>query len=322
MFYHLLYLCGLIFYTSNLYLRLPNLPSISLLLSFYSSTYYYTVASLIQLSQLQYYSITHILYSTLLLSNYMTLLYYFTLLSFTLSDLLHIQPPVMSLAVGQCFFSWEEFGIALEDWCLVQHVEIKVVRKNNKRGSYCCLHKDEDCGWQLYASYNRNHEIEIKTLHSQHTCFALGFAGSVANTQLWLRRVVPKHLIVMKTTTTNDIQNCIRIKYNLSTTAKAAQLVKTYLVRDHQDHQIKQFQQLPAYLAMLKLQHPDLHAELKSTPENRFQRIFICPHESQLSFRHMRKFMAVDGTFLKANFVQTLIFAVGIDANSKNLILA
>jgi len=35
----------------------------------------------------------------------------------------------------------------------------------------------------------------------------------------------------------------------------------------------------------------------------------------------MRKFMAVDGTFLKANFVQTLLFAVGIDANSKNLIL-
>ena len=36
----------------------------------------------------------------------------------------------------------------------------------------------------------------------------------------------------------------------------------------------------------------------------------------------MCKFMAVDGTFLKGNFVQTLIFAMGIDANGKNLILA
>jgi len=30
----------------------------------------------------------------------------------------------------------------------------------------------------------------------------------------------------------------------------------------------------------------------------------------------MRKFMAVDGTFLKARFVQTLLFVVGIDANT------
>ena len=33
----------------------------------------------------------------------------------------------------------------------------------------------------------------------------------------------------------------------------------------------------------------------------------------------MRKFMAIDGTFLKARFVQTLLFAVGIDGNGLNL---
>jgi len=32
--------------------------------------------------------------------------------------------------------------------------------------------------------------------------------------------------------------------------------------------------------------------------------------------------MAVDGTFLNARFMQTLLFAVGIDGNSKNLPLA
>ena len=36
----------------------------------------------------------------------------------------------------------------------------------------------------------------------------------------------------------------------------------------------------------------------------------------------MRKFLAVDGTFLKSQFVQTLLFAVGIDGNGKNLPLA
>jgi transposase-like protein len=36
----------------------------------------------------------------------------------------------------------------------------------------------------------------------------------------------------------------------------------------------------------------------------------------------MRKFMAIDGTFLKARFIQTLLLAVGIDANGHNLLLA
>jgi len=54
--------------------------------------------------------------------------------------------------------------------------------------------------------------------------------------------------------------------------------------------------------------------------ENVFQRIFICPTESRNSFQHMRKFMAVDGTFLKARFIQTLLFAVGIDGNGKKLL--
>ena len=31
-----------------------------------------------------------------------------------------------------------------------------------------------------------------------------------------------------------------------------------------------------------------------------FQRVFICPAESRLSFQHMRKFMAIDDTFLKS----------------------
>jgi len=36
----------------------------------------------------------------------------------------------------------------------------------------------------------------------------------------------------------------------------------------------------------------------------------------------MGKFMALDRTFLKARFVETLLLAVGIDAKGKSLILA
>ena len=125
-----------------------------------------------------------------------------------------------------------------------------------------------------------------------------------------------------KVTTISQIRDCIRVQYQLSTNAEAARLVKAYLVKDSQKDQQQQFQRLPAYLATLKAHNPTLHSDIQRTPANLFQRLFICPHESCLSFQHMRKFIAVDGTFLKARYVQTLLFAVGIDANGKNLILA
>lgn len=53
-----------------------------------------------------------------------------------------------------------------------------------------------------------------------------------------------------------------------------------------------------------------------------FQRLFICPYESRMSFQHMRKWIAVDGTFMKTRFIQTLLFAAGIDGNGQTVILA
>ena len=112
------------------------------------------------------------------------------------------------------------------------------------------------------------------------------------------------------------------MKYQLSTTSKAARLVKAYLVKDtHKDHE-QQFQHLPAYVTALKIHNPKLHSDILYTSANGFKRLFICPEESRPSFQYLRKFIAVHGTLLKARYVQSLYFAVGIDANGKNLILA
>ena len=41
-----------------------------------------------------------------------------------------------------------------------------------------------------------------------------------------------------------------------------------------------------------------------------------------MSFNKIHLFVTVNGTFLKGEFVQTLLLAVGIDANGHKLILA
>lgn len=48
----------------------------------------------------------------------------------------------------------------------------------------------------------------------------------------------------------------------------------------------------------------------------------MVPGESQESFQLRRRFIAVDGRFLKSRFRQTLLLAVTIDANGNNLLLA
>jgi transposase-like protein len=53
-----------------------------------------------------------------------------------------------------------------------------------------------------------------------------------------------------------------------------------------------------------------------------FERVFVCPPTSRSTFRHFRRIIAVDGTFLTGRFKLTLLLAVGIDADGHNVILA
>jgi len=141
-------------------------------------------------------------------------------------------------------------------------------------------------------------------------------------------RVVPLHLFVTKSTELLEIIDCLRIHYHVKVNYESARITKSTLVKDRREHQCYQFTKIPAYIALVKHQNPEIHIHLVTTTaqednnQNAFQRLFICPHESRQSFRHMRKFLAVDGTFLKARFVQTLLFAVGIDGNGESLLLA
>lgn len=102
----------------------------------------------------------------------------------------------------------------------------------------------------------------------------------------------------------------MQMHYNVMVNLEAARL----------EHQTQQFRQIPAYLAKLQASNElciNLH-----TVDGAFQRVFICPVQSRSSFFQMWRFMAVDGTFLKSRFIQTLLLAVGIDVNGHNLLLA
>lgn len=161
----------------------------------------------------------------------------------------------------------------------------------------------------------------VKIVQPQHTCVGAGHSTrEVWNTQFWLRSTVPKHLFVTRSTKPREIIESMQMHYNVRVNMEAARLTREAMIQDRLKHQAQQFRQIPAYLAKLQASN-ELHTSL-FTVDGIFQRVFICPAQSRSSFCQMRRFMAVDGTFLKSRFIQTLLLAVGIDANGHNLLLA
>ena len=127
----------------------------------------------------------------------------------------------------------------------------------------------------------------------------------------------------MKATSSKVVIDCLRVRFGEEVSYKVAQLCRLRLLNASIGAQRYSFQLLPAYRQRLEMSVPDVYIDLAIDPVSRnFGRLFICPAQSRTSFQLCRRFLAVDGTFLKARFILTLLLAVGIDADGRNLLLA
>lgn len=95
------------------------------------------------------------------------------------------------------------------------------------------------------------------------------------------------------------------------------------LILDSLHEQCQAFAQMPTYTQCLLEINPDAYINFFMDEETgHFPCLLICPSQSRESFRHCRRFIAIDGTFLKSKFRQTLLLAVSSDTNGNNLLLA
>ncbi len=138
----------------------------------------------------------------------------------------------------------------------------------------------------------------------------------------WLDGVVSRHLRVSKKTTPREIVELLRVRFAEEILyGRAQQSLLRLLVGDIRA-QRHSFQLLPSYKRLLEASALGVHVDLVRDQHDRFQRIFVCPAESRATFQASRRLVAVDGTFLKARFILTLLVAVGIDANGHIVPLA
>lgn len=144
-----------------------------------------------------------------------------------------------------------------------------------------------------------------------------------ASRQDWIQEVLPDHLVITKETRPQEIIDCMRLQFGEVINYQVALRAKKGVLSDGIQEHRQAFAQIPAYVERLHAENPTAHVHVSINQETgRFRRIFICPAQSRESFRSCRHFIAVDGTFLKSRFRQTLLLAVTIDANGHNLLLA
>lgn len=127
---------------------------------------------------------------------------------------------------------------------------------------------------------------------------------------------------VTRKTKPQHIVDHVRVQFGEKIDYQVALLARNALATDSLDSHRTSFQQLPGFMRAIQENNPDTYTDLVVTHVNRFHRLFICPMVSRSSFAFCRKFIAIDGTFLKGRFIQTLLLATTIDANHNILLLA
>ena len=226
-------------------------------------------------------------------------------------------------AIGQLFPNFTKVQEAIEDWAIKEKFSFKVLDRDRTRVIYGCT--TQGCQWRVRAHHTNQEDVKISILVPEHTCLP-GNGGkrtSVAGSQVWLQRHIPKYLNITQATKPREIIDCLRIQFGEILEYKAVSRLKTNLLDNTLEGQREGFRQLPQYVNSILQANPNTYVRLSSDDATyRFRRIFICPAQSRSSFRSCRRFIAVDGTFLKTKFVQTLLLAVTIDANGKTLLLA
>ena len=221
---------------------------------------------------------------------------------------------------GTEFLDLDSVVLALDNWAVKAKFVFRTERRDATRASWVC--GGEGCDWHCRATIQD--EMWVLSIDKgEHYCAGSGQRKySSASKKDWLDGVVSRHLLVTTRTTPQEILDLLRIQFAEEIDYKRAQECRLRLLDQDIGKQRHSFQLLPAYKLLVEAVSPAVHIELLRDCHDRFERVFICPAESRTSFALCRRLVVVDGTFLKARFILTLLLAVGIDANGEGLILA
>jgi hypothetical protein len=226
---------------------------------------------------------------------------------------------------GTEYSSFDDLEFALHDWAVKEKFSFRIVRKEARSSTYVCAAKGTTgCTWRCNGTSPAKGMCRLSIQETEHICMGAPLSTHRSSSRReWLDGAIARHMRVARATKPEQIIDMLPVQFAEHISYKVAQEARLRALGDDIQRHRESFELLPAYERRLLDACPGAYIDLViDLRTERFTRIFVAPPTASETFRLCRRFVGVDGTFLKGKFVQTLLLAVGIDANGHNVLLA
>lgn len=224
---------------------------------------------------------------------------------------LESQKLMQEFPMDRTFDSIETFANAFKLSACAKGILFKVKQRNKKSICFAC--PNNNCNFCVRANYNlRLGYVEIKFMQPVHCCGVLNvkaytIGGLVSKTLSKIEKTPQLLQAKMKT------QYGLDIKYSTAWAAIKNEKIKTrQIISDWARY-------LPSLL--VKFENHGLVHKLDIL-DGKFKRVCICWNATKSLYRHIRKIITIDGTFLSGPTRGTMLTAVAQDGLNELILLA
>ncbi|XP_073288395.1 uncharacterized protein [Primulina huaijiensis] len=222
--------------------------------------------------------------------------------------------PNHELVVGQEFPDVKACRRALRDTAIALHFEVQTIKSDKTRFTAKCA--SEGCPWRIHAAKLPGvPTFTIRTINDSHTCGGISHLGHQQASVQWVANSVEQRLRENPNCKPKEILEEIHRVHGITLSYKQAWRGKERIMTAMRGSFEEGYRLLPQYCEQVKRTNPGSIASVYTNPaDNCFQRLFISFQASIYGFLSAcRPLLGLDRTFLKSEYLGTLLLATGFD---------
>lgn len=217
--------------------------------------------------------------------------------------------------VGQEFKSVSEFREALQKYAIAHRFGYRLKKNDTNRATGRCA--IEGCSWKIHASWVQATEtFTVKKMEDTHSCGGESWKAAHP-AKNWLVGIIKERLQDSPSHKPKEIARAIfrdfGLKLNYSQVWRGIEDAREQLQGSYKDA----YGQLPWFCERALEANPGSVAEVVTSDEGRFQRLFICFHALVLGFENgCRPLLFLGATYLKSKYHEILLTASSLDGDN------
>ncbi|GKC21438.1 elongation factor G, III-V domain-containing protein [Tanacetum coccineum] len=233
----------------------------------------------------------------------------------------------VSFSIGLSFTDHQQFKKALLKYAVQEKKDYEFVRNASSRVRVKCI--DEHCKWMVYAA-NELHDGKeyflVKILHEKHTCSKMFKISHIKAP--WIAEEFEAMIYAHPGIKSTYIQDTIKAQLEIEVTKNQCKRAKAIVVKHLERDVLQEYKKLNDYAKALVQTNPESSVDIQVEPIGNglspyFKRMYVCLAAVRKGFLNgCRKYLGLDGCFLKGVVKGMLLTAVGKDPNNQMYPLA